>query len=69
MDIFDWKKAFEKTSVHEKVTIFNKHILSILHDFIPHETLLGDDKDPPWPTNKIKNLINEKHFRRNSNNL
>ena len=70
----DWKKAFENTSVYEKVATFNKNILNILHNFIPHETLLADGKDSPWLTSKIKNLINEKHtvfkhFYRNSNNL
>ena len=68
------EKAFENTSVYEKVATFNKNILNILHNFIPHETLLADGKDSPWLTNKIKNLINEKHavfkhFCRNSNNL
>ena len=37
--------------------------------------MLVDDKDPPWFTNKIKNLITEKnprvfkHFHENSKNL
>ena len=68
IDLFDWRKAFQNTSVYEKVAIFNKTIPNILHNFIPLETLLIDDKYPPWLTNKIKNLINEKnivfkHFR------
>ena len=54
--IFNWKKAFENTSVNEKSAIFNKTILNILLNFISHETLLVDDKDPSWLTNKIKNL-------------
>ena len=35
-------------SVNEKVNIFNKTILNILNNFIPHEILTCDDKDPPW---------------------
>ena len=74
IDLFDWKKAFENTSVDEKVAIFNKTSLSILHNFIPRETLLLDNKDFPWLTNKIANLINGKdtvfkYFCQNSNNL
>ena len=74
IDLFDGKKAFKNTSVDEKVAIFSKSILNILHNFIPHETLLVDDTDLPWLTNKIKNLINEKNtvfkdYYQNSNNL
>ena len=35
------------TSVNEKVDIFNRTILTILSNFIPHEIILCDDKDPP----------------------
>ena len=52
------KKAFSNTSVDEKVAIFKKTILNIFQNFIPHETLLVDDKDPPWITSKINKLIN-----------
>ena len=61
IDLFDWKKAFENTSVDEKVAIVNKTTLNILHDFISHETLLVDEKYPLCLTNKIKNLINEEN--------
>ena len=43
--LFDWKKASENTSVDEKVAAIKKTILNIIHNFIPHETLLVDDKD------------------------
>ena len=45
--MFDWDRAFVKTNVNEKVFILNKTILNILSNFIPHETLATDDKDPP----------------------
>ena len=35
-------------------------LFSIFFNFFPYETLLVDDKDPPWLTNKIKNPINKK---------
>ena len=60
IDLFDWTKVFENNSVREKNAIFNKIILNVLHNLIPHETLLVDDKDPPWFTNKMKNIINKK---------
>ena len=39
---------------------WNTLILNILNSIIPKETLQADDKEPPWLTNKIKKLINEK---------
>ena len=40
--------------------IFNKTVLNILSNFIPHEVIVCDDKDLPWFNGKIKSLINEK---------
>ena len=70
---FDWQRAFLNTSVNEKVAIFNNTVLNILSNFIPHETIVCDDKDPPWFNNKIKALIQAKNtafnsFRKNSGN-
>ena len=59
--MFDWDRSFVNTNVNEKVFILNKTILNILSNFIPYETLTFDDKDPPWFTKKIKNLIQDKN--------
>ena len=40
-----------------KVDTFNKTILNILSNFIPHETITFDDRDLPWFKKKIKSLI------------
>ena len=29
--------------------------------FIPHETIICDDRDPPWINNRIKQLIYERN--------
>ena len=42
------------------VSIFNQTIINILCNFIPHETVLFDDRDPPWMNKEIKKLIHEK---------
>ena len=62
---FNWERAFSNTNVNEKVDIFNRTILNILSNFIPHETIVCNDKDPPWFNNRIKTLIKEKmlHIR------
>ena len=59
------------TSVNEKVDIFNIAILNILSNFIPHETIVCNNKDPTWSNSRIKTLIQEKNatykiFRHNN---
>ena len=44
---FNWERAFSNTNVNLKVCIFNKSVLNVLSNFIPHETILCNDKDPP----------------------
>ena len=44
---FRWKRASSNIYVEEQVTIFNRTILNIPRTFIPHETIVSDDKDPP----------------------
>ena len=63
VDQFNWQKVFLNKKVNEKVNIFNETILNILRNFIPHETVLCDDRDPPWFNTKIKSLIHDKNIR------
>ena len=70
---FNWERAFSNASVNEKVDIFNRTVLNILSDFIPHEIIVYNDKDRPWFNNRIKTLIQEKNatyniFRHNKDN-
>jgi len=58
---FDWAKAFENTDANKKVSIFNETILNIMRNYIPNEIKIFDDKDPPWITDEIKHIINEKN--------
>ena len=41
------------------VYLFNKTIKNILSNYITHESITCDDRDPPWINNKIKQLIQE----------
>ena len=41
------------------VHLYNKNIKNILSNYIPHETITCDDRDPPWINRKIKQLIHE----------
>ena len=45
-----------------------------MNNFIPHETIACDDKDPPWFNKRIKSLIQEgplllETFRKNRKNV
>ena len=57
---FNLDRAFLNTNVNEKVSIFSNTILNILSNFIPHETIVCDDKDPPWFNRATKSPIQEK---------
>ena len=63
---FDWEKAFSNTNINEKVSLFNKTILNILNNYMLHETIICDDKDPPWFNSRIKSLIENKNKIRKS---
>ena len=71
---FNWDKAFLNTNVNEKVSIFSSTIFNILSNFIPHETIVCDDRDHPWFNRAIKSLIQEKKdtfnkCRKSKNNI
>ena len=49
-----WEKSFQNMNVNDLVHLFNRTIKNILHNFIPHETITCDDKDPSWIDNSVK---------------
>lgn len=51
---------FLNTNVNAKVSIFSSTIINILSNFIFNETIVCNDKDPPWLNRAIKSLIQEK---------
>ena len=57
----NWGKAFSNTNINQKVSLFNKTILNILSNYILHETIICDNKDPPWFNSPIKLLIVNKN--------
>ena len=60
IDNFDWNRALDNVSPNRQVSIFNDTILNIISNFMPNETIICDDRDPPWINSKIKKVINEK---------
>ena len=62
VDQFLWDNRFSNIDVNQKVHLFNQTIKNILCNFIPHETVTCDDRDPLWINSKIKRLIQEKNI-------
>ena len=71
---FNWQRALSNLMLMSKSLFFKRTILNILKNFIPHETIACDDKDPPWFSKRIKSLIQGgtlslETFRKNRNNV
>ena len=47
IEMFNWDRAFKNSNVNDMVVICTKTIINILSNFIPHQTITIDDKDPP----------------------
>ena len=54
-------RAFSSKGVNKQISIFNETILNIMKNFIPHETKIFDDREPPWINDKVKTMIQEKN--------
>ena len=55
-------KAFLNADVNKKVFLFSETVLNIIRNFIPHEVVTCDDRDPPWMTRLIKKAIKDKNL-------
>ena len=71
--MFGWDRALTNSNVNDMIDISTKTIQNVLSNFIPHQTITIDDKDPPWFNTKIKSLLQEKNkiykkFRKYCNN-
>ena len=68
-----WLSKSEYKS-YQKGYLFNKTIKNLLSNFMPHETITFDDRDPPWINSQVKHLIHKKnviyknHFKNNKSN-
>ena len=62
IDQFDRVRAPSNVNVDEKVYFFTKTLLNIIQNFIPHETNICDDRNPPWINKEIKKLMVKKNL-------
>ena len=54
------ERSFASLDINNKIYLFNETI-NMLSNFIPHETITLDDRDPSWMNSKVKHLINGKN--------
>ena len=59
IEMFNWDRAFKNSNVNVMVVICTKTIINILSNFIPHQTITIDDKDPPWANTKFYKIFRE----------
>ena len=60
IDKFDWLRTLSNVNVDNKVSFFTQTLLNIIENFIPHESIICDDRDPSWINKEIKKLMVEK---------
>ena len=58
---FEWKNKLSLIGINDQVALFNETIVDIMSNFIPNETVIFDDRDPPWLNKNVKNMINCKN--------
>ena len=71
MNKFNWERGFSNLNINEMISVCHTTIKNIMANFIPHETINCDDRDPPWINNRIKKIIYErnslyKDYRKNN---
>ena len=58
---FNCIRVLSNVSLDEKVFYFTETLLNIIHNFVPHERIVFDDRDQPWINSNIKSLIYKKN--------
>ena len=48
VDLFPRDKTLKNTKVNNVIFLFNKTVQGIISNYIPHETVAFDDRDPLW---------------------
>ena len=56
MNKFNWERAFSILISNEMVSVYNTAIKNIIANFIPHKTIICDDRHPPWIDNIVKKI-------------
>ena len=60
INAIEWEELFANKPVESQMSELNNLLLNIYSKYIPNKTVLCDDKDPPWMTNRIRDVIKTK---------
>ena len=58
IDLFDWDKTLRTDDVDKQV--FSDIFMNIMQNFVSNDTVICDDRDPPWMNKEIKQLTEQK---------
>ena len=61
VDLFPWEQALRNLRINDMIFLFNKTVKNIISNYISHETVTFDDRDPAWINKNAKQLILEKN--------
>ena len=56
---FNWDNAFSNIDIDKKLRFLANYFVRYLSNHCPSKTIICNDTDPPWLTDKIKTLIEE----------
>ena len=67
---FNWEQALSNSSIDKKISVLNEAIINVMSNYIPNETKVFDEQNPPWMNAEIENFIAAKNevFKKNSKN-
>ena len=57
IDRLNKKQLLILTNKKHLIMFFNETVLNIVQNLIPHETVIFDDREPPWITSCIKKWL------------
>ena len=58
---FPWDDRFANISINEQVQLFTQTLQNVISNYIPHEIITCDDRNPPWLDEIIKKLFLQKN--------
>ena len=56
----NWERMFLYKNANQQVEIFNTILNNVFDNYIPNKIITINDRDPPWLTSRIKNIICDK---------
>ena len=57
---FNWEQSLSNSSINKKISVLNETIIIFMSNYIPNETKVFDDQNPPRINAEIENLITAK---------